>query len=139
MDWKMILSELITQFLRIILPVCIALILKWASELWLKFRETNPDLADLISFAAKVGYAAAEEYAVQHEGTTSEEKMDYALSRAEEYLKTFGLKIDMGVIKDAIIQYGVNNYQFSWTQKPILELLSTEGEEETGDGTDRND
>ena len=129
MDWKMILSELITQFLRILMPVAIALILKWASELWLKFREKNPDLADLIAYAGRVGYAAAEEYAEKVDGISSEQKMIYALGRANEYLKTFGLNIDIDVIKDAIIQYGVNECQFSWTQKPLLELFEETGAE----------
>ena len=135
MDWKMILSELITQFLRILIPVAIALIFKWASELWLKFREKNPDLSDLIAYAGRVGYAAAEEYAEKVDGISSQQKLDYALSRAAEYLKTFGLNIDMDVIKDSIIQYGVNECRFSWTQ-PLLEFIEDEPEAEKEVGND---
>ena len=116
-DWNVLIGEAITQMLRIFLPVCVALILKWASELYLKIKEAKPDLAKFIDIAAELGYAAAEDFFRNYKDTDGEEKMQYAIQRAEAYLKeTCGVSVDLCVIRDAITQYGVSYYKFSWAQ-----------------------
>ena len=115
-DWSEIAGELITQALRILLPVFIALILKWAGELWLRFKENQPDWAYAISKGAEIGYYAAEEYFHNHPG--EEGKMEYAIEEAHRYIKeAFGVDIDLQTIADAIANYGVSYKQFSWAQE----------------------
>ena len=40
-DWNAISGELATAILKVVLPVCVALILKWGAELWLKVKENK--------------------------------------------------------------------------------------------------
>ena len=119
-DWKDIAGELITQFLRIMIPVVIVLCLKWFSEIWSKLKEKNPKLAELIAIAGEIGYCAAEEY-FRGENISGYEKMNFALARADEYLKTLGINIKLDVIRDAIIDYGITNYKFTWVKRKNME------------------
>ena len=115
-DWQALAGEAITQMLRIFLPVCIALILKWAGELWLKIKEARPDLAEVISIAAELGYSTAEDYFRDKDGT-GEDKMEYAIKHAEAYIKeTTGVSVDLDLIRDAITNYGVAWGKFTWTK-----------------------
>ena len=93
-DWSDVLGQLVTQFIRILLPVGIALILKWASELWLKIKEEQPRLSWVLSEAAELGYAVAEEY-FRGQKVDPREKMDKdsefvirAYDQIEKYLIT---------------------------------------------------
>lgn len=115
-DWSDVLGQLVTQFLRILIPVGIALILKWASELIMKIKAEQPKLYWALSEAAELGYAVAEEY-FRGQKVDPREKMDKAIDHACYYLQTIGLKVDDATIKDAIIDYGVTNKLFSWTRE----------------------
>lgn len=119
-DWKDIAGELITQFLRIMIPVVIVLCLKWLSEIWHKLKEKNPKLAEAIAIASEIGYCAAEEF-FHGENVSGYDKMNYALSRADDYLKTLGFNIKISVIRDAIIDYGVTNHLFTWVRRKNIE------------------
>ena len=120
-DWKVLASDAITQMLRIFLPVCIALILKWASDLWLKIKTSRPDIAKVIELAGQIGYSAAEDYFHDKE-STGESKMAYAIERAESFIKeSTGMSVDVDVIRDAITNYGVDWDKFSWTRTYQLE------------------
>lgn len=121
-DWNLIAGEVMTQMLRILLPVVIVLIFKWIVEIWTKLLEKNPKLAEAILLAGRIGYAAAEEY-FRDLDTTGEDKMEYALARAEEYLHSLGIHVNLDVIHDSIVQYGVTEHKFSWTQKSLEELF----------------
>jgi len=114
-NWNTVAGDLITQVLRIILPVLIALVLKWAGELWLRFKETRPDWAYAISKGAEIGYFAAEEYFHNH--PEEDGKMEYAIEEAHRYIKeAFGVDIDLQTIADAIANFGVSYKQFSWAK-----------------------
>ena len=116
-DWKVLASDAITQMLRIFLPVCIALILKWASDLWLKIKTSRPDIAKVIELAGQIGYSAAEDY-FHDKDSTGEMKMTYAIERAESFIKeATGMSVDVDVIRDAITNYGVDWDKFSWTTR----------------------
>ena len=117
-NWNVLLSDLITQILRIFIPVLIALVLKWGAEIWMRIKEDRPNLAEVLQIAARIGYAAAESYANSYP-STGEDKMEYAISRAEEYLKELGYSIDLHVIRDAINDYGVSTWRFSWVKNDI--------------------
>lgn len=125
-NWNVLLSDLITQVLRIFIPVLVALVLKWAAEIWVKIQADKPDLAEVLQLAARLGYAAAEEYANKY-GSTGEDKMEVAVARAEDYLKELGYNIDLHVIRDAINDYGVSTWRFSWVKDAIDKEI---GEEE---------
>ena len=117
-DWKVLVGDAITQMLRIFLPVCIALVLKWAGELWLKIKASRPDIAKVIEMAAELGYSAAEDYFRGKCNPTGEEKMTYAIQHAEAYIKeTTGIDVDVDIIRDAITNFGVEWQKFSWTKK----------------------
>ena len=47
--------------------------------------------------------------------------MNYALTRANEYLKTLGFNIKLDVVRDAIIDYGVSNHLFTWVKRKNME------------------
>ena len=128
-NWNVLLGDLITQVLRIFIPVLIALVLKWASEIWMRIQEDKPDLAEVLQIAARIGYAAAESF-FRDQDADGEDKMDYAISRAEEYLKELGYSIDLHVIRDAINDYGVSNWKFSWVKDEAFGILPPEDEED---------
>ncbi|MBQ6520909.1 MAG: hypothetical protein IJI14_19565 [Anaerolineaceae bacterium] len=135
-NWEMLVSEAVTQLIKIFVPVLIVLVLKWCVEIWKKLNEKNPELANLIAYAAQVGYAAAEDYFRNVKSASGEDKMVYAISRAQEYLLNAGESVDDEVIKDSITQFGVNNQRFSWT-KPTFSLAALlqneEKDNESGD------
>lgn len=141
-NWNDIAGQVMTEVLRILVPVLVVLVLKWIVEIWKHLKEKHPELAELISYAAQLGYAAAEEYFRNREAT-GEDKMVYAISRASDYLNTVGINIDVDVIRDAITRYGVNDYKFTWTHSRIAEMLKDmksdpekEDPEEKDDGED---
>lgn len=152
-DWSVLAGEAVTQLIKIFVPVLVVLVLKWIVEIWKRLNEKNPQAAEILAYAARIGYAAAEDYFRQINSADGSDKMDYAIHRASEYLTNLGLNIDTDVIRDAITQYGVSDYKFSWT-KPSFEIMfggeqSENPEEEevdsepdiTGDlciGSDRN-
>lgn len=130
-NWNMLLGDLITQLLRIFLPVAVALILKWAAEIWMRIQEDKPELAEVLQLAARLGYAAAEEYA-NHYAAVGEDKMEVAVARAEEYLKEMGYNVDLHVIRDAINDYGVSTWKFSWVKNQVQNEMMPMPEESEG-------
>ena len=98
-DWNAIIGEIVTQVLRILLPVVCALIFKWAAELWLKFKAERPDIAQILRIAVEIAVQAAEQIFGNGEG---EKKKEYAIAAVEQYLAENGLSLDVSVIADAI-------------------------------------
>lgn len=113
--WSDVIGELVTAILKIMVPILITLILKWGVELYKKIKEGNPQLAGLLKNAAQLGYATAEEYFRNQEKVTGDNKLNHAIIEAQKYLNQFGVKVDLNVVKDAIIAYGVENNLFNWT------------------------
>ena len=109
-DWSTVLGELITQFLRIMIPVGIALILKWAGELWLKMKAQVPEIAEVLNFACQLATRAAEQ---EYGGKHGEEKKQYAIEFVQKYLAEHGLKVDVSVIASSIEAsvFGMNGYK----------------------------
>lgn len=115
-DWNIIAGEAVTALLKVFVPVFVALILKWGTELWLKIKEQNPNIEWIVATAAEIGYNAAEEFFRGKTGV-SEQKLEYALQVAENYLQDIsGIKVDLISVKNAIISYGVSNNLFSWQE-----------------------
>lgn len=98
-DWNVVLGDIVTQILRILLPVCIALIIKWAIEIWHKVKADQPEWVPVLEYAAQVAVLAAEQIFGDGHG---EEKKQYAIQTIERILSEQGLVIDVEVIADAI-------------------------------------
>lgn len=123
-DWNVLIGEAVTQLIRIFVPVAVVLCFRWVVQIWKQIKEKHPEIAELIAYAARVGYAAAEEEYRNYPAAAGGDKMAFALYRAEDYLKACGVKISDEVMRDAIHEYGVDNYKFSWTQPNMADLLA---------------
>ena len=100
-EWNVVVSEIITAVLKIVIPVVVALILKWATEIWLKVKGEHPDLAQILGYAVSIAVDAAEQIFGDGKGA---EKKQYAIEAVKKYLAEFGLSVDVDVIADAIEQ-----------------------------------
>lgn len=98
-DWSTVLGEIVTQILQILLPLCIALIIKWSVEIYQKIKKDQPEWLPVLEYAAEVAVLAAEQVFGSGHG---EEKRDYAIATIERILAEQGLVIDVDVIADAI-------------------------------------
>lgn len=127
-NWNEIAGQVTAEVLRILIPVLAVLVLKWITEIWNQMKEKHPRIAELIKYAAELGYAAAEEY-FRDEKASGDQKMAYAQYRAEEYLESVGAKVNVDVIRDAITEYGVNNFRFTWAQSPLVSIFKKDNEE----------
>lgn len=119
--WSEVMGEMVTQTLKILVPLFVALVIKWAGELWIKIKESLPSVAYILEMAAQIGYASAEEH-FKDAKVEGKKKLDYAIERAEQYLKENGVTVDLNVVKDAIIAYGVENELFTWQHNDELEV-----------------
>ena len=98
-DWSAVVGEMMTQVLRVIIPVCVALVLKWAIELYHKLKTEQPEWVPVLEYAAEVAVLAAEQIFGSGHG---EEKKQYAIKAIENILAEQGIMIDLDVIMDAI-------------------------------------
>ena len=98
-DWNVIVGEAITQFLRVLVPVCVALIAKWAIQLYQQIKKDQPDFAQVLQTAVNQAVIAAEQMMGTEEG---QKKKEYAIASVQDFLAQKGLIIDVGVIEDAI-------------------------------------
>lgn len=113
-DWNAIAGELVTAAMKILIPVLIVLVIKWSAQIWKTIKEKDPSLAKYLTLAAQIGYAAAEEYFHNNKNPT-ESKMEIAIEAANEVLTSLGISLPEDVLHDAIVGFGVNEKQFSWT------------------------
>lgn len=132
-NWNLVIGETVTQLMKIFIPLLIALIVHWIGDFFARLKESNPDLATALALAAQIGYSSAEEHFRNHPDSGND-KLEYAVSRAEEYLSELGLTVDLHVVRDAILNYGVSTHQFSWTWKSVGELLSPSESKEEANG-----
>ena len=98
-DWSSIIGECLTQLLRILLPLAIALIIKWAVELYHRVKSDHQEWEPVLEYAAETAVLAAEQIFGDGNG---KEKKKYAIQVIENMLAEHGLKIDLAVIEDAI-------------------------------------
>lgn len=123
-DWNVITGELVTATLKILLPVGVALILKWGAELWLKVKESRPELAQMLEYAARTAVFAAEQVFGSGHGA---EKRDYAIEFMTNYLLERGVKVNVDVIVGAI-ESAVWAYMNQWKQSVQAPEGPSEGE-----------
>ena len=98
-DWSVVVGECMTQILRILIPVCVALVLKWAVELYHKLKTEQPEWVPVLEYAAEVAVLAAEQIFGHGKG---DEKRAYAIETIERILAEHGINVDVEVITDAI-------------------------------------
>ena len=113
-NWNEITGEMITAVLKVLLPVCVALILKWGAELWLKVKASKPDLAEILKFAAQTAVFAAEQMIGSGHGA---EKRAYAIEFMQDYLAERGIKVNVDVIIGSI-ESAVWSYLNCWRGAP---------------------
>jgi len=135
-NWNDVMSQVTAEVLKIMIPILVVVVLKWISEVWLRLKEQHPEIAELISYSAQLGYASAEDFFRKYKAATGEDKMEFAVRHAQDFLNENGISVDEDVVKDAITSYGVSNYKFSWTQSDMFEKFGIrkeqkESEEET--------
>ena len=98
-DWNLILGDLMTQFLRVLIPVLIALIAKWAIQVFEMIKQNQPDFALVLQTAVNQAVIAAEQTLQTEDGQA---KKEYAKKAVQDFLAQKGMMIDVSVIEDAI-------------------------------------
>ena len=98
-DWNVILGELMTQFLRVLIPVLVALVAKWAIQLYQEIKKDQPDFAQVLQTAVNIAVMATEQMMQTEDG---QKKKEYAIASVQDYLAQKGMIIDVSVIEDAI-------------------------------------
>ena len=121
-DWNVVIGEAVTQLLKVLIPVFVALILKWATDLWLRIKADKPDLARILEFAAQTAVFAAEQLIGDGHG---EDKRAYAISYMTQYLADQGIHVSIDVIAGAI-ESAVYSYMNRWRDKSEEEVSDEE-------------
>lgn len=98
-EWQTLLGELMTQLLRVLIPVFVALIAKWAIQLYEEIKKNQPDFALVLQTAVNQAVIAAEQMMQTDDG---QRKKQYAIASVQDYLAQKGMIIDVSVIEDAI-------------------------------------
>ena len=98
-DWTLVIGDIMTQVLRIVLPLFVALIIKWAVELYHKIKTEQPEWTPVLEYAAEMAVLAAEQIYGAGQGN---KKKQYAIDTVSRLFASYGLKIDAYVIADAI-------------------------------------
>lgn len=98
-DWNVIIGDCMTQILRVLIPVLVALIVKWAIQLYQEIKKDQPDFAQVLQTAVNIAVMSAEQMMQTEEG---QKKKEYAIASVQDYLAQKGMVIDVSVIEDAI-------------------------------------
>ena len=98
-DWNVVIGDCMTQVLRILLPLCVALVIKWAVELYHRIKTDKPEWAPILEYAAEMAVLAAEQIYGAGQGS---EKKAYAIQTIQDMLAEEGIVLNVSVIEDAI-------------------------------------
>lgn len=98
-DWNAIVGDAVTQVLRVLVPVFIALIIKWAIQVYGQIQKDQPDFAKVLQTAVNQAVMAAEQVMKTEDG---KRKKEYAIASVQDFLAQKGIVIDISVIEDAI-------------------------------------
>ena len=98
-DWSVVIGDIMTQVLRIVLPLFVAMIIKWAVELYHKIKTEQPEWTPVLEYAAEMAVLAAEQIYGDGQGA---EKKQYAIQTIERLLAEHDIKLNVSVIEDAI-------------------------------------
>ena len=132
-DWQDIIGECMTQILRVLIPVLVALIAKWAIQLYEQIKANEPDFALVLQTAVNQAVIAAEQMMATEDGKA---KKEYAIASIQDYLAQKGMPVDVSVIEDAIeaTVYTLHRENFFLTkeQREMPEPPVYEGGEQNG-------
>ena len=107
MDWLQIgqdlLSNIVILLLQALVPVVITALVVFIAKKWQEFKAAKPDAATSLSFMADIFVRAAEQMKLNK---FIDNKLDYATSLANTYLKSHGWKLDAETVR-AIIEEAV--------------------------------
>ena len=98
-DWSVIIGEIMTQILRVLIPLFVAMIIKWAVELYHKIKTEQPEWLPVLEYAAELAVLAAEQLFGDGHGA---EKKKYAIETIQKILAEHDIKLNLSVIEDAI-------------------------------------
>ncbi len=102
-----LISKALQAVLEAALPILVVAGASWligkTLEVFRKLKDTNPNLYEILKAVSERAVLAAEQVYKSGQG---EEKKQYALNTAEQYLKAKGIKLDLDVI-DAYIEAAV--------------------------------
>ena len=133
-DWSLILGELMTQFLRVLIPVLVALVAKWAIQLYQEIKKDQPDFAQVLQTAVNIAVMATEQMMQTEDG---QKKKEYAIASVQDYLAQKGMIIDVSVIEDAIeaTVYSLHRENFFLTkeQRDVHGIAYVQTEEGQGE------
>jgi len=120
-DWNSIVGDAVTQVLRVLVPVLIALIIKWAIQVYSQIQKDQPDFANVLQTAVNQAVMAAEQVMKTEDG---KRKKEYAIASVQDFLAQKGIVIDISVIEDAIeaTVYSLHRENFFLTKAQREEL-----------------
>jgi hypothetical protein len=98
-NWNLVIGEAVTQVLRVLVPVLLALVIKWGIEIWRTIKGDRPEWVPIMEYAAEMAVLAAEQIFGKGHG---EEKKKYAVETIQRLLDEKGICVDLHVIEDAI-------------------------------------
>lgn len=98
-DWNVITGEIMTQILKVVIPLFVAMIIKWAVELYHRIKTEQPEWVPVLEYAAEMAVLAAEQIYGDGHG---KEKKEYAIHTIEHLLAEKGIYVNLTVIEDAI-------------------------------------
>ena len=124
-DWNELLGELMTQILRVLIPVLVALIAKWAIQIYQEIKLNQPDFAQVLQTAVSIAVMSAEQMMQTEEGQA---KKEYAIASVQDYLAQKGMIVDVSVIEDAIeaTVYSLHRENFFLTKEQRAQQIPPE-------------
>ena len=125
-DWNVIAGEIMTQALRVLVPLFVAMIIKWAIEIYHLIKAQQPEWVPVLEYAAQLAVLAAEQIFGDGQGA---EKKQYAIKTIQRILAENGIHIDLNVIEDAIEAevWKWFNHPTEDDEKPLAELHEPAG------------
>ena len=119
-DWNVVTGEIMTQILKVVVPLFVAMIIKWAVELYHTLKVEQPEWIPVLEYAAQVAVLAAEQIYGDGQGA---KKKQYAIQTIERILAEKGFVLDLTIIDDAIeaeVWKWLNHAEDD--EKPLAEL-----------------
>lgn len=118
-NWNVVTGEIMTQVLRIVVSLFVAMIIKWAVELYHTLKVEQPEWIPVLEYAVQVAVLAAEQIYGDGQGA---KKKQYAIQTIERILAEKGFVLDLNVIEDAIEAEVWKWLNHEGTEKPLAEL-----------------
>lgn len=106
-DWGNILTAMLLALIGATVPALIKLLLAEATRRLAQAKEYQPQLTDWIVMSAEFAVKAAEQSGL---AGLIEDKKQYALSVAEAWLETKGIRVDLHLLDAAIEKAVLDNF-----------------------------